>query len=184
MPAPFRSARPEKSQSWKYRPNIHLPLILRQRCIAMLAPTVVKGETMRRISQIFTLAVLLCLQAAAADLPAWTDDSSVVLRSDLQRFVAGQQQAKLTGAVFHPIDGATDAQFTFTVQNAEGSAVRVFQGARTFQPGQPMEFSVTWDGRDDSGMLLPNAKYIVEETVELKPSSLAIVQPATQASTT
>src|SRR5215510_6559812 len=104
---------------------------------------------MRCVSQMFAVAVLLCLQAVAADLPAWTDDSSVVLRSDSQRIVAGQEQVTLTAAIFHPIDAATDAQFTFTIQNEHGSVVRTLQGARTFQPGQPMEFSVAWDGRDD-----------------------------------
>lgn len=122
---------------------------------------------MRRISQIFALAFLFCLQAAAADLPAWTDDSDVVLRSDSQKIVAGREQVKLTAAIFHAIDTATNAQFTFTIQDEHGSAVRTLAGARGFQPGQPMDFSVAWDGRDESGAVLPSAKYTVELTVEM-----------------
>src|SRR5215813_7372242 len=133
---------------------------------------------MRCVSRMFVVAFLLCLQAVAADLPAWTDDSSVVLRSDSQRIVAGREQVTLTAAIFHPIDAATDAQFTFTIQNEHGSVVRTLQGARTFQPGQPMEFSVAWDGRDDRGMVLPNARYAVEVNVQLTASTSASLQPA------
>src|SRR5215468_194814 len=135
---------------------------------------------MRCVSQMFAVAVLLCLQAVAADLPAWTDDSSVVLRSDSQRIAAGREQVTLTTAIFHPIDAATDAQFTFTIQNEHGSVVRTLQGARTFQPGQPMEFSVAWDGRGDRGMALPNARYTVEVNVQLTASTSASLQPAIQ----
>ena len=103
---------------------------------------------MRRISQILALAFLFCLQAAAADLPAWTDDSDVVLRTDSQKIVAGQEQVKLTAAIFHPIDTATDAQFTFTILDEHAVAVRTLSGARVFQPGQPMDFSVAWNGRE------------------------------------
>src|SRR5215813_2062394 len=130
---------------------------------------------MRCVSQMFAVAVLLCLQAVAADLPAWTDDSSVVLRSDSQRIAAGREQVTLTAAIFHPIDAATDAQFTFTIQNEHGSVVRTLQGARTFQPGQPMDFSVAWDGLDDRGMVLPNARYTAEVNVQMTSASL---QPA------
>src|SRR5215813_8447136 len=133
---------------------------------------------MRCVSRMFVVAFLLCLQAVAADLPAWTDDSSVVLRSDSQRIVAGREQVTLTAAIFHPIDAATDAQFTFTIQNEHGSVVRTLQGARTFQPGQPMEFSVAWDGRDDRGMVLPNARYAVEVNVQLTASTPTSLQPA------
>src|SRR5262245_47924179 len=130
---------------------------------------------MRRIPQIFAVTFLLCLQALAADLPAWIDDSDVVLRSDSQRIVAGQEQMKLTAAIFHAIDSATDAQFTFTIQGEHGSTVNVLSGARTFNPGQAMEFSVTWDGRDQSGAMLPNGRYTVEVNVELSPAASGIL---------
>ena len=125
---------------------------------------------MRRISQILALAFLFCLQAAAADLPAWTDDSDVVLRSDWQKTAAGREQVKLTAGIFHAIDTATNAQFTFTIEDERAVAVRVLGGARVFQPGQPMDFSVAWDGRDESGAALPGAKYTVKLTVELSPA--------------
>ena len=121
---------------------------------------------MRRISQILALAFLFCLQAAAIDLPTWTDDSDVVLRADWQKIAAGQE-VKLTAAIFHAIDTATNAQFTFTIEDERGVAVRVLDGTRVFQPGQPMDFSVTWDGRDESGAALPSAKYTVKLTIQL-----------------
>lgn len=121
---------------------------------------------MRRISQILALAFLFCLQAAAIDLPAWTDDSDVVLRSDSQKMAAGRE-VKLTAAIFHPIDTATNAQFTFTIEDERGVAVRVLDGVRVFQPGQPMNFSVAWDGRDESGVALPSGKYTVKLTIQM-----------------
>ena len=127
---------------------------------------------MRHISQILCLAVLLCLQAAA-DLPAWTDDSSVVLRSDSVRIAAGQGQARLTAAVFHPLDTAMLVSFTFSVKNEQGTAVRTFSGGRTFQPGEPMEFSTTFDGRDAAGHVLSSGFYTVEVTVDLSSASPA-----------
>jgi len=139
---------------------------------------------MRRISQILAFTLLLCLQALAADLPAWTDDSDVVLRFDSQRIAGGQERAKLTAAIFHPIDAATDAQFTFTIQDEHGSAVRVLSGIRTFVPGQAMEFSALWDMRDESGALLSAAKYTVNVTVEMTATNAGIVQAATQAGMT
>jgi hypothetical protein len=139
---------------------------------------------MKRILQMFGVAILLCLQAAAADLPAWTDDSSVVLRSDSGRIVAGQQQAKLTAAVFHPIDAVTNAQFSYSVKNEQGSVVRILRGSRTFQPAEPIEFAVTFDGRDDVGRLLPDARYIVEVSVELNSSSPAPAPAVVQAGAT
>src|SRR5215467_1832207 len=142
------------------------------------------GEKMRRISQILAFTLLLCLQALAADLPAWTDDSDVVLRFDSQRIAGGQERAKLTAAIFHPIDAATDAQFTFTIQDEHGSAVRVLRGIRTFVPGQAMEFSALWDMRDESGALLSAAKYTVNVTVEMTATNAGIVQAATQAGMT
>src|SRR5215467_16121875 len=131
---------------------------------------------MRRIPQILAFTFLLCLQAVAADLPGWTDDSDVVLRSDLQQTAAGLEQMKLTAAVFHPIDAATDAQFTFTIQDEHGSVVRVLRGIRTFVPGQAMEFSALWDMRDESGALLSAAKYTVNVTVEMTATNTGIVQ--------
>src|SRR5215510_6248461 len=122
---------------------------------------------MRCVSQMFAVAVLLCLQAVAADLPAWTDDSSVVLRSDSQRIVAGQEQVTLTAAIFHTIDAATDAQFTFTIQNEHGSVVRTLQGARTFQPGHPLVFWVARNSPDDPGMILFNASYKAEDDLHI-----------------
>src|SRR5215471_19217255 len=136
---------------------------------------------MRRISQILAFTLLLCLQAAAADLPAWTDDSDVVLRSDSQRTAGGQEQLNLTAAIFHSIDATTDAQFTFTIQDGHGSAVRVLRGVRTFTPGQAMEFSAIWDMRDESGALLPAAKFTVNVTVQMTPSNTGIVRAATPA---
>lgn len=135
---------------------------------------------MKRISQILALAFLFCLQAAAIDLPAWTDDSDVVLRSDSQKMVAGREQVKLTAAIFHAIDTATNAQFTFTIENARDVAVRTLSGARVFQPGQPMDFSVAWDGRDESGAVLPRAEYTVKLTVELSSANPETNQAATQ----
>src|SRR5215475_9930164 len=133
-----------------------------------------KWRKMRRISQILAFTVLVCLQAAAADLPAWTDDSDVVLRSDTQ----GQEQLKLTAAIFHSIDAATDAQFTFTIEDEHGLAVRVLRGVRTFVPGQAMEFSAIWDRRDESGTLLPAAKYRVNATVEMTAANAGAIQMA------
>ena len=135
---------------------------------------------MRRISQLLAVALLLCLRGVAADLPAWTDDSDVVLRSDFQQIVAGHEQVKLTAAIFHPIDAATAAQFTFTIQDEHGATVRTLRGARTFQPGQAMDFSVAWDGRNQSGATLPNAKYRVNLTVELSPATPDTGGAATQ----
>jgi hypothetical protein len=138
-------------------------------------------EKMRRISKILAFTFLLCLQAAAADLPAWTDDSDVVLRSDAQRTAGGQEQLNLTAAIFHPIDAATDAQFTFTIQDEHGSAVRVLRGLQTFMPGQAMEFSAIWDMRDESGSPLAAAKFTVNVTVQMTPSNTGIVRAATPA---
>lgn len=135
---------------------------------------------MRRISQILAFTLLLCLQAAAADLPAWTDDSDMVLRSESQRIAGGPEQVKLTAAIFHSIDAATDAQFTFTIQDDHGSAVRVLRGVRTFAPGQAMEFSAIWDMRSESGALLSAAKYTVNVTVQMTPANAGIVQAAPQ----
>src|SRR2546423_7294671 len=126
---------------------------------------------LKHISQIFCLAVLLCLQGVAADLPAWTDDSSVVLRSDLGRIVAGQEQARLTVAVFHPWDAAVRAQFTVTVKDEQGMVAQTLNGVRNFQPGEPMEFSAAFDGRDASRHMLPSGRYTVEATVDLSPAS-------------
>jgi len=139
---------------------------------------------MRRIPQILAFTFLLCLQAVAADLPGWTDDSDVVLRSDLQQTAAGLEQMKLTAAVFHPIDAATDAQFTFTIQDEHGGVVRVLRGVRTFLPGQPMDFSALWDMRDESGALLPAAKYTVLVTLEMTPAGAGPVRAASPAGIT
>jgi flagellar hook capping protein FlgD len=122
---------------------------------------------LKHISQIFCLAVLLCLQAAAADLPAWTDDSGVVLRSDATRIAMGLEQARLTVAVFHPLDVAARAQFSLTVKNEQGHVVRILSGQRNFQAGDAMEFSAAFDGRDASGHALPNGRYTVEASVDL-----------------
>src|SRR5215813_15385959 len=136
-------------------------------------------KRMRRISQILAFTILVFLQAAAADLPAWTDDSDVVLRSESH----GQDQFKLTAAIFHSIDAATDAQFTFTIEDEHGLAVRVLRGARTFVPGQNLEFSAIWDRRDESGALLPATKYTVNTTVEMTANAGAIqmAEPASVA---
>jgi hypothetical protein len=135
---------------------------------------------MKRISHILVFAFLVCLQATAADLPAWTDDSDVVLRSDWQSTVAGQQKVKLTAAILHTIDAPTTATFTFTIQDEDGTAVRTLRGVRTFQPRQSMDFSVAWDGRNESGVALPNARYRVELAVELTPANSGAAQTATQ----
>src|SRR5215813_1900508 len=131
-------------------------------------------KRMRRISQILAFTILVFLQAAAADLPAWTDDSDVVLRSESH----GQDQFKLTAAIFHSIDAATDAQFTFTIEDEHGLPVRVLRGARTFVPGQAMEFSAIWDRRDESGAPLPSAKYRVNATVEMTAANAGAIQMA------
>ncbi|HWZ46074.1 MAG TPA: hypothetical protein VNW97_21555 [Candidatus Saccharimonadales bacterium] len=134
---------------------------------------------MKRVSQIFGVAILLCLRAIAIDLPAWTDDSSVVLRSDSARIVSGDQ-ARLTAAVFHPIDAVTSAQFSFTIHDQQGQVVRSLGGAQDFRPGASMEFSVVWDGRDDNSRRLPLAKYTVEVKVELSSASAAVSQSSSQ----
>src|SRR5262249_32499747 len=89
----------------------------------------------------------------------------------------------LTAAIFHSIDAATDAQFTFTIEDEHGLAVRVLRGARTFVPGENLEFSATWDRRDESGALLPASKYTVNATVEMTANAGAIqmAEPASVA---
>lgn len=138
---------------------------------------------MKRISHILAFTFLVCLQATAADLPAWTDDSDVVLRADRQS-TAGQEQVKLTAAIFHAIDAPTTAAFTFTIQDEDGLVVRTLRGVRTFQPGQPMDFSVAWDGRNESGVALPNARYKVQLAVELTTANSGTAQTATQSAVT
>lgn len=132
---------------------------------------------MKRISYILAFALLVCLQATAADLPAWTDDSDVVLRSDRQSTATGQQ-VKLTAAIFHAIDAPATAAFTFTIQDEDGTAIRTLRGVRTFQPGQPMDFSVAWDGRNESGVALTIGQYRVELTVELMSANSGTAQTA------
>ena len=138
---------------------------------------------MKRISHILAFTFLVCLQATAADLPAWTDDSDVVLRADRQS-TAGQEQVKLTAAIFHAIDAPTTAAFTFTIQDEDGLVVRTLRGVRTFQPAQPMDFSVAWDGRNESGVALPNARYKVQLAVELTTANSGTAQTATQSAVT
>jgi len=126
---------------------------------------------MKRILQTLAAAFLFCLQAWACDLPAWTDDSSIVLRSEFVNVGVAEQRPNLTVAIFHPIDALTTAQFTFTIEDERGAGVRVLHGARTFRPGEPLEFSILWDGRDDRGNLL-SGRLTVEAGVELdSPSS-------------
>ena len=137
---------------------------------------------MKHTLQLLCLVVPLCLQASAADLPAWTDDSSLVLRSDSVRIAPGQEYARLKAAVFHPIDGETLVKFTFTVKNEQGTVVRTLSGARTFQPGEPMEFSSAFDGRDAANHLLPSGPYTVEVNVNLS-SALSADRTVTHAST-
>src|SRR5262249_5559737 len=67
-----------------------------------------------------------------------------------------------------------EAQFKFTIQDEQGAVVRVLQGARTFHPGEAVEFSIAWDGRDDKGNTLGSGQFTVEGSVELdSPSSTA-----------
>jgi len=129
---------------------------------------------MKRILHTLAVALLCCLRAVAIDLPAWNDDSSIVLRSDSIRTAAGQRQTNLTLAVFHPIDAVTAAQFNFAIQDEQGAVVRVLQGGRTLHPGEAVEFSVAWDGRDAKGNMLGRGAYTVEASVDLdSPSSTA-----------
>jgi len=129
---------------------------------------------MKRFLHTLAVALLCCLRAVAIDLPAWSDDSSIVLRSDSGRTAAGQRQTNLTLAVFHPIDAVTAAQFNFVILDEQGAVVRALQGARTFQPGEAVEFSVAWDGRDGKGNMLGNGQFTVEASVNLySPSSTA-----------
>jgi hypothetical protein len=137
---------------------------------------------MKRTLLALTVAILCCVRAVAADLPAWNDDSSIVLRSELKS-VAGQPQTNLTVAVFHPIDAVTTAQFNFAIQDEKGAVVRVLHGERMFHPEEPIEFSVAWDGRDDKGNLLPSARFTVEANVELdSPTSTArsVIRPGAE----
>jgi len=102
------------------------------------------------------------------------------------RIAAGQGQARLTAAVFHPLDTATLVSFTFSVKNEQGTEVRTLSGARTFQPGEPMEFSTTFDGRDAAGHVISNGFYTVEVTVELSsalPAGKDVLQRPTSADT-
>src|SRR5215472_14825799 len=95
----------------------------------------------------------------------------MVLRSEFVNAGAGEQRTNLTVAIFHPVDALTTAQFTFTIQDERGAGVRVLHGARTFRPGEPLEFSILWDGRDDRGNVL-SGRFTVEAGVELdSPSS-------------
>jgi hypothetical protein len=129
---------------------------------------------MKRILHTLAVGLLCCLRAAASDLPAWNDDSSIVLRSDSGRTATGQRQTDLTLAVFHPIDAVTAAEFNFAIKDEQGAVVRVLHGARTFHPGEPVEFSVAWDGRDDKGNMLGSGPFTVEGSVDLdSPSSTA-----------
>jgi len=135
---------------------------------------------MKRILQTLAVAILFCLPVVASDLPAWDDDSSVVLRSEPGRTAAGQQQTILTVAVFHPIDAVTTTQFNFAIQDEKGAVVRVLRSVRIFRPGEPLELSIAWDGRDDKGNLLPGGRFTVEVNVELDspaPTAPSAIQP-------
>jgi hypothetical protein len=114
-----------------------------------------------------------------ADLPAWTDDSGVTLRAVPEKFAAGQESVKLTAVVFHTIDVLTRAQYTFTIESEQGTSLRTLGGEASFRPGEPMEFTITWDGRAESGAALPDARYTVQLNVELRADALADAAPDT-----
>jgi hypothetical protein len=102
------------------------------------------------------------------------------------RIAAGQGQARLTAAVFHPLDAPTLVGFTFAVKNEQGAVVRTFIGTRTFQPGEPVEFSTIFDGRDATGHVLPNGSYTLEVTVDLNsasPAGTEVLQRSTSSDT-
>src|SRR5262249_33533882 len=134
---------------------------------------------MRGLSKLWITALALEAHTIAAGLPAWTDDSGMVLRIEPARTV-WRDSAKLTTSVFHSIDVITNAQYTFTIQDDQGTALRVLYGAATFRPGDAMEFSIDWDRRTDNGILLSYGKFTAVVTVELKADPSAAANPGSQ----
>src|SRR5215472_10911113 len=57
-----------------------------------------KERLMKRMFHTLAAAFLICLQAWACDLPAWNDDSGMVLRSEFVNAGAGEQRTNLTVA--------------------------------------------------------------------------------------
>jgi hypothetical protein len=135
---------------------------------------------MRRIVWVLAAAAMACMQGVAARLPAWTDDSGVTLRAVPESFAAGRESVKLTAVVFHTIDVLTRAQYTFTIESEQGVPLRTLGGEASFRPGEPMEFTIGWDGRAEDGAPLPDARYTVHLNVELRADALAGVVPDTE----
>jgi hypothetical protein len=116
------------------------------------------------------LAAIVCLAAsslAAGDLPAWTDDSGIVLNASPRQFSPGALTS-LTGRVYHEIDVPVRARWTIDVRTESGSSVRQFSVSGRYAPGEPIEVTATWDGRDAFGKIVPEGAYEVLLAVELR----------------
>ena len=115
---------------------------------------------LRRVSLFVLLSFALpSFLFAAADLPPWSDDSGISITAWPSRFSPARGTTNLVGRVFHPIDSAARIVWSVTIVNPEGQALRHFSAAQTYVPGEAMLLSVTWNGRDDLGRLLPDGRY-------------------------
>ncbi len=126
---------------------------------------------------------VLALTAApawAADLPAWTDDSGVVLSADPERFDPAKGAVVLTGRVFHSIDASALVGWRMVVQDASGREIRALTGDGLFGPGQPIELESIWDGRDATGAVVANGLYRVVLEIDMTTEGTTPSAPAAE----
>lgn len=113
-------------------------------------------------------ALLLSATAIGSDLPRWTDDSGMTVTPFPRRFAPARESARLVAQVFHPIDADVVIGWQITIVDAAGKGLRHFTVEQTYRADEAMLLSLTWNGRDDLGRLLPDGLYTAIVDIEMR----------------
>ncbi len=117
---------------------------------------------------VLALGLLITSTAIAGDLPRWDDDSAVTFTSFPRRFSPTRESANLVVHVYHPIESPTEISWQIGITGTGPGVVRHFNARQTYTPGEDLLLSVTWNGRDDAGVVLPNGTYTAIATLEMR----------------